>query len=226
MKRDAITIKMCGLGSADAMAAALEAGADMVGLVFHPRSPRFVHDQQAAALASQARGRSLIVALVVNHDDAALSRIMAVAAPDMIQCHGSETPERVAQIRALTGRPVIRALGISRAADLAAVPEAAAAADMLLLDAKPPAGAAYPGGHGQPFDWSILTGLDREQPFMLSGGLNPDNVGEAITRIRAAGQRLAGVDVSSGIESAPGIKDIGKIRDFARAARAAAGAIA
>ena len=183
-------------------------------------------DDRAAALASQARGQALIVALVVNHDDAALSRIMDVAAPDMIQCHGNETPARVAEIRALTGRPVMRALGISGATDLLGVPEAAAAADMLLLDAKPPADAAYPGGHGQPFDWSILSGLDPAQPFMLSGGLNSGNVGEAITRIRAAGQRLTGVDVSSGIESAPGIKDIGKIRDFARAARNAAGATA
>jgi phosphoribosylanthranilate isomerase len=223
---EAITIKMCGLGSHDVMAAALEAGADRVGLVFHPRSPRFVSDERAAALASQARGHALIVALVVNHDDAALSRIMDLAAPDMIQCLGSESPARVADIRALTGRPVIRALGISGATDMLAVPEAAAAADMLLLDAKPPADAAYPGGHGQPFDWSVLTGLDAAQPFMLSGGLNAGNVGEAITRIRAAGQRLTGVDVSSGIESAPGIKDIGKIRDFARAARIAAGATA
>jgi phosphoribosylanthranilate isomerase len=226
MMDEAITIKMCGLGSHDVMAVALEAGADMVGLVFHPRSPRFVSGDRAAALASQARGQALIVALVVNHDDAALSRIMDAAAPDMIQCHGSESPARLAQIRALTGRPVMRALGISGATDLLAVPEAAAAADMLLLDAKPPADAAYPGGHGQPFDWSILSGLDPAQPFMLSGGLNAGNVGEAITRIRAAGQRLTGVDVSSGIESATGIKDIGKIKDFARAARIAAGAIA
>jgi phosphoribosylanthranilate isomerase len=226
MMDEAITIKMCGLGSHDVMAAALAAGADMVGLVFHPRSPRFVSGDRAAALASQARGQAMIVALVVNHDDEALSRIMDAAAPDMIQCHGSESPARLAQIRALTGRPVMRALGISGATDLLAVPEAAAAADMLLLDAKPPADAAYPGGHGQPFDWSILSGLDPAQPFMLSGGLNAGNVGEAITRIRAAGQRLTGVDVSSGIESATGIKDIGKIKEFARAARIAAGATA
>lgn len=216
-----ITVKLCGLNTPETMEAALEAGTDMVGLVFHPKSPRFVDLPTAALLAEQARSRAMIVALVVNHDDTALARIMQAATPDLIQCHGIEDAARIAAIRYLTGRPVMKAVGVATVADLASVTALAPAADRLLLDAKPPEDAAYPGGHGKPFDWAILSALPPDLPFMLSGGLNPGNVANAIRSVRAMGLNLTGVDVSSGIESGPGIKDIVKIRDFVEAARAA-----
>lgn len=216
-----ITIKLCGLSTPETMDAAIRAGADLVALNFHPRSPRFVELDRAASLADQIRGRARLVALVVDLDDETLRAIMAAAAPDIIQCHGSEDAGRIAAIRALTDRPVMKAVGVGSATDLARVAEFSAVADRILLDAKPPKDAAYPGGHGKPFDWGILTALPPDLPFMLSGGLDPANVTDAIRRIRAMGLNLAGVDVSSGIESAPGYKDIAKIRDFVQAARAA-----
>jgi len=218
------TIKVCGLSTPETVAAAVEAGADMIGLVFHPRSPRFVTPEQAAALADGARGRAAIVALVVDHDDAALATIAASARPDLFQVHGKEDGKRIAAIRAAFVRPVMKAVGVAEAADLAAVTAIAPLADRILLDAKPPKDAAYPGGHGRPFDWAILEGLDPGLRFMLSGGLGPDTVADAIARIRRMGLALAGVDVSSGVESAPGLKDMAKIRDFIAAAREAAGA--
>ncbi len=216
-----ITIKICGVRTTAAMAAALDAGADMVGLVFHPKSPRFISDDQAAGLAAQARGRALVVALVVDLDDTALLRITDQAMPDLIQCHGQEDAARLAAIRKLTGRPVMKAVGVASPDDLAAVAVMASAADHVLLDAKPPSGAAYPGGHGKPFDWSILSALQHDVPFILSGGLHAGNVTEAIRSLRAQGLSVNGVDVSSGVESGPGLKDIGKIRDFIAAARRA-----
>lgn len=221
---NAFTIKICGLSTADTMAAALDAGADLVALNFHPRSPRFVTLEQAAALAGQALGRAQLVALIVDLEDEAIAAIAAAARPELVQCHGTETGIRLAQIRALTGAPVMKAIGVAGVDDLREVVAMAPFADRILLDAKPPKDAAYPGGHGRTFDWSVLAGLGPEQPFMLSGGLNPDNVAEAIARIRGMGLALTGVDVSSGVESAPGLKDIAKIRDFIAAAREAAGA--
>lgn len=218
---NSITIKLCGLSTPETMEAALEAGADLVALNFHPKSPRHVSLEQAKRLADQARGRAGIVTLVVDLDDRALGAIMAAAAPDLIQVHGAEDADRITAIRQLTGRPVMKAVGVGGFGDLATVTALAPAADRLLLDAKPPKDAAYPGGHGKPFDWAILSALPPELPFMLSGGLSPDNVADAIRRIRAIGLNLSGVDVSSGIESAPGYKDIAKIRDFVQAARAA-----
>jgi phosphoribosylanthranilate isomerase len=217
-----ITIKLCGLSTPETMEAALDAGADMVGLVFHPKSPRFMEMALAARLADQARERAKIVALVVDLDDKRLNEIAAAAQPDLIQCHGTEDRARIAAIRTMTGRPVMKAVGVGNVADLAHVTALSPFADHILLDAKPPKDASYPGGHGKPFDWAILSALPVDVPFMLSGGLTPDNVAEAIRRIRGMGLSLTGVDVSSGIESAPGIKDIGKIRDFVAAARAAA----
>jgi phosphoribosylanthranilate isomerase len=217
-----LSVKICGLSTPETMEAALAGGADMVGLVFHPKSPRNVSLDGAAALAGQARGRALVVALTVDADDAALDAIMQAVGPDLIQCHGREDEDRLDRILALTGRPIMKAVGVADAADLAAVARFAPHAGRILLDAKPPAGAAYPGGHGQPFDWDILSALGPGEPFMLSGGLNPDNVAEAMGRIRRMGLALAGVDVSSGVETAPGCKDAAKIAQFIKAARAAA----
>ncbi len=218
-----ITIKICGLTTEATMAAALDAGADMVALNFHPKSPRFVALSAASRLAAQARearGRAQLVALVVDLDDEALRAITAATAPDLIQCHGQEDEARLAEIASLTGRPVMKAFGVAMPADLAGV-AGFASAGRILLDAKAPKDATYPGGHGKPFDWSILADLPSDLPFMLSGGLNPDSVATAITTVRGLGRALTGVDVSSGVESAPGLKDIDKIRHFIRAAREA-----
>jgi phosphoribosylanthranilate isomerase len=217
-------IKICGLSTPETMAAALDAGADMVGLVFHPRSPRFVELETAAALAGQARGRAAIVALMVDLPDETIRDITQAVRPDVAQCHGREDGARLALIRTMTGAKVMKAVGVAEASDLPAVIAAGAAADRVLIDAKPPKDAAYPGGHGRPFDWDVLAGLPRDLPFLLSGGLTPDNVAEAIGAVRGLGRDLAGVDVSSGVERAPGVKDAAKIRDFIAAARAAAGA--
>ncbi len=192
----------------------------MVGLVFHPRSPRYIAPESAAALAAMARNRATSVALLVDPDEHLLDVIVDVVDPGMIQLHGSESPERVAEIRGIVGRPVMKAIGIARREDLAAVPPYWGVADRLLLDAKPPRDAAYPGGHGQPFDWGLLDHLDPPLPFMLSGGLTTENVGKAVARIRRGASRLIGVDVSSGVESAQGVKDIGKIVAFIHALRA------
>ena len=194
----------------------------MIGLVFFPRSPRHVDLARAARLAAQARGRAQIVALTVDADDALLAAIIDAARPDILQLHGRETPERVAQVRARFGRPVMKAVGIGGPEDLPALKAHARAADRLLLDAKPPKGAALPGGNGVAFDWNLLAGparasLDLTNPFMLSGGLDPANVGTALRLIRPGG-----VDVSSGVEKAPGVKDPDLIARFVSAARAAA----
>lgn len=210
-------VKICGLSTPETLEAALSAGADMIGLNFHPRSPRFVTREKARELAAIARGRAEIVALIVDFDAAEAAELAGDLNPDWVQLHGRETPEQVMAIRVATGRRVMKALGVAGAADLAAIPAYAAVADLVLLDAKPPKDAAYPGGHGKPFDWSILAELDPALPFMLSGGLDAANVAEAIRSTKPAG-----VDVSSGVETAPGVKDVGRIRDFIAAARRAA----
>jgi phosphoribosylanthranilate isomerase len=209
-------VKICGLSTPQTLDVALDAGADMVGLVFHPKSPRFVTPATAAALAGRVRARAQVVALVVDADDALLAGLVDQVRPDLLQLHGQESPARVAAIRAATGLPVVKALGVSTRDDLAALAAYAGIADHLLLDAKPPKDAAYPGGHGKPFDWAILDGLDPALRYMLSGGLTPTLVGEAIRRVRPWG-----VDVSSGVESSPGVKDPDLIRAFIAAARAA-----
>ncbi|RDJ26858.1 phosphoribosylanthranilate isomerase [Bosea caraganae] len=210
-------VKICGLSTPETLEAALSAGADMIGLNFHPKSPRFVTREKARELAAIARGRAEIVALIVDFDVQQAAELVADLNPEWVQLHGRETPEQVEAIRAATGRRVMKALGVAGAADLVAISAYAAVADLILLDAKPPKDAAYPGGHGKPFDWSILAELDPGLPFMLSGGLDPANVADAVRTIRPAG-----VDVSSGVETAPGIKDIGRISDFVAAARRAA----
>lgn len=211
-----LEIKICGLSTPETLDAALGAGADMVGMVFFAPSPRHVDLATAAALAARARGRAGIVALTVDADDATLAAIVDAARPDMLQLHGKESPGRVAAVRVRFGLPVMKAIGIATAADLARLSAYADVADRLLLDAKPPKGALLPGGNGVPFDWNLLAGLDLTRPFMLSGGLDPDNVGEAVRRVRPPG-----IDVSSGVERAPGIKDPARIAAFLRAARAA-----
>jgi phosphoribosylanthranilate isomerase len=210
-----LVVKVCGLRTAGTMDAALAAGADMVGLVSFPASPRHVETAAAAALAERARGRAQIVLLTVDADDAALADLVAAIRPDWLQLHGRETPERVAAVRRRFGLQVMKALGVREAADLAAA-ASYGAADRLLFDAKPPKDATRPGGNGLAFDWRLLAKLDPRLGFMLSGGLDPANVGEAV---RIA--RPLGVDVSSGVERAPGDKDPALINAFVRAARAA-----
>ncbi len=209
-------VKICGIKDLAAMDAALEAGADMVGLVFFPASPRNVTPAEAGHLAAQARGRAKVVALSVDADDALLDAIEASVAPDLHQLHGGETPARVRALRAKTGKPVMKAIPVATAADLSPLASYEEAADWILFDAKAPKDATRPGGHGQAFDWSLLQDIGRPKPVMLSGGIHPGNVAQAIETVRPDA-----VDVSSGVESAPGIKDREKIFAFVRAARGA-----
>jgi phosphoribosylanthranilate isomerase len=205
-------VKICGLSTPDTLEAAITAGADFVGLVFFAKSPRNVSLRQAAKLAEQARGRALIVALVVDADDTLLRALATDVQPDFIQAHGTETPERLAAMKSLTGISMIKAL---RVRDQSHVLAAAAfkAAAFPLYDAMPPENAVLPGGNGHVFDWSILK--DAPKPFMLAGGLNPDNVAQALVSTQAPM-----VDVSSGVESNPGVKDAKLIAKFIEAAKA------
>jgi phosphoribosylanthranilate isomerase len=214
-------IKICGLSTRESLEVALDAGADMVGLVFHPKSPRNVSLDQAASLRADVAERARVVALVVDAPDAQLAAIRSAVQPDMFQFHGQESFERIREVRANIGLPVMKAIGVATEADLAPLSGYASVADALLLDAKPPQDAAYPGGHGKTFDWQVLSALPPRLTFMLSGGLVPENVGAAIRTVRGMGLALAGVDVSSGVESAPGVKDTAKIRAFIAAAREA-----
>lgn len=209
-------IKICGLSTAATLDVALDAGADMVGFVRFPPSPRHVDLAVGRDLSRRARGRAVRVLLVVDPTDVEFAEALDAIDPDLIQLHGHETPERVAAIRTRTGRPVMKALGIADAADLGRVPAYLVVADRVLLDAKPPRDALLPGGNGVAFDWSLLAALDPAGPIMLSGGLDTGNVGRAIV---ATGLRA--VDVSSGVETAPGVKDPAKIASFVAAARAA-----
>lgn len=206
-------VKICGLSDEEGVDAALESGADFVGFVFYPPSPRNVALGHAAGLAVRARGKASVTALTVDAEDALLVEIAGVLRPDFLQLHGEETPERVAAIQRLTGIRVIKALGVASRADLAAV-ERHAAADRFLLDAKPPRSATRPGGNASPFDWSLLRGFSPPRPWILAGGLTADNVVEAL---RATG--APGVDVSSGVEIAPGRKDPDLVRAFLAAVR-------
>src|ERR1700742_1209699 len=209
-----LAVKICGLSTRETLDGALEAGADMVGFVFFPPSPRHLALDAARGLAQHVRRRATKVALTVNADDATLSGIVEVLQPDILQLHGHETPARVAEIKRKFGREVMKALPVENSADLGSLPSYAAVADRILFDARPPKGATRPGGLGAVFDWQLLGGLDLKLRFMVSGGLHAGNVAEAI-RITGAD----GVDVSSGGERAPGVKDIEMIRDFIRAAR-------
>jgi phosphoribosylanthranilate isomerase len=214
-------IKICGIKDLAAMDAALHAGADLVGLVFFPPSPRSVSLDEGARLAARAKGHALVVALTVDAGDALLNSIMARVAPNMLQLHGQETPARVSEVRKRSGVPVMKALAVAAAEDLDIAPAFAAVADQLLFDARPPRDATRPGGHGRAFDWTLLTQVDRTKPIMLSGGLDPDNVASAIRLVRPDA-----VDVSSGVEKSPGVKDPEKISAFVANARAASASLA
>lgn len=210
-----VDVKICGLTDEEAMDAAIEAGADYLGLVFFAKSPRYVSPERAAELCQFVEGVSK-VGLFVDPDDAFLDEVLSHVRLDLLQFHGSESPERLEAIRAEFALPVMKVISVESAADLAQAEVFAAVADRLLFDAKPPKGAVLPGGNAVSFDWSILSGFKSPLPWMLAGGLTPDNVAQAI---RATGTRA--VDVSSGVESAPGVKDPAKIAAFIKAAKGA-----
>ncbi len=209
-------IKICGLSTPDTLDAAIAAGADMVGFVFFPPSPRHLALDSAQRLGARVAGRARKVALTVDANDETHAAVIAALAPDYLQLHGSETPARVRELREKFRLPVIKAIGVSAAVDLAAIDAYTGMVDIILLDAKPPKDATRPGGNARSFDWTILKGVAIAMPWMLSGGLNHGNVAEAL-RITGA----PAVDVSSGVESAPGVKDAALIADFCARARAA-----
>jgi phosphoribosylanthranilate isomerase len=210
-----LDVKICGLSTRETLDAALGAGADMVGFVFFPPSPRHVSFDSARELAASVRGRARKVALTVDADDATFSAIVNALKPDILQLHGRESVARILQLKQKFGLEVMKALPVETAADLLSLPEFATVSDRILFDARPPKAATRPGGLGTTFDWHLLEDLDLKLPFMVSGGLTADNVAEAL-RVTGAG----GVDVSSSVERAPGVKDPQLIDRFIRAARA------
>lgn len=213
---DAVAVKICGLTCAQAVDDAVAAGARYVGFVIFPRSPRHLGLDDVALLAQRVPEGVAKVALTVDADDAALDALLAAAPIDMLQLHGHETPARVAWVRARYGLPVMKAVGVADAADLAGLDSYLQVADQILLDAKPPKGAELPGGNGLAFDWRLIEGREWSKPWMLAGGLTPDTVAQAI---RLTGARQ--VDVSSGVESAPGVKDPARVAAFIQAAQSA-----
>lgn len=209
-------VKICGLSTEATVRAAKDAGADCIGLVFFPKSPRNLSLDQGERLATVAHERPglLVAALVVDADMALIDAIVERVSPDLLQLHGRETPERVNEIKARTGLQVMKAIGVRESADLAAITAYRDTADRILLDAKPPKGGDLPGGNGVAFDWSLLESLDLDRRFMLSGGLNAETVAMALD---ATG--ITAVDVSSGVETTPGVKDVRLIAEFVGAAR-------
>jgi phosphoribosylanthranilate isomerase len=210
-----LLVKICGLSTRETLEVALDEGADMVGFVFFPPSPRHLSLERARELGRQVRSRALKVALTVNSDDAALENIIDALQPDILQLHGHETVARLREIKQRFGMPVMKAVAVESSADLALLPGYAATADRILFDARPPRGATRPGGLGAVFDWNILENVDVKLPFMVSGGLKADNVADAVRITHATG-----VDVSSGVERSAGMKDPELIEKFIRAARA------
>jgi phosphoribosylanthranilate isomerase len=211
-----LLVKICGLKTPQALDVALDSGADLVGFVFFPPSPRNLGYEAARTLGQRVKGRAGKVALTVDATDEMLAEIISALQPDMLQLHGTETPDRVVVVRTRFGLPVMKALPIAERADLSPIHLYAKVADQIIFDARAPREATRPGGLGKPFDWHLLENVDPGVPFMLSGGLDAGNVAEALSITRAPG-----VDVSSGVERAPGEKDPDKIRAFIRAARAA-----
>ena len=209
-----IQVKICGINSVESADAAVRAGADFTGLVFHPKSARALNMEQARALSDRMKGRTRIVALMVEPDDAALKAVVATAKPDFIQLHGKESVARISDIRSMTGLPVIKVLSVAEASDLAAASQYEAVADMLMFDAKAPENATREGGHGVAFDWQLLNGRTFSRPWLLAGGLNAENVARAVSISGAPG-----VDVSSGVETSPGVKNPEMIRTFIENAR-------
>jgi phosphoribosylanthranilate isomerase len=211
-----LDVKICGLKTEAALAAALAGGASHVGFIFFAKSPRYVDPAEAGRLRQLAAGKAKAVAVAVDADDATLDAIVVAMRPDLLQLHGSESPERVAALKVRHGLPVMKVFSVRTTADLDGIKAYRGVADHFMLDAKPPKGSELPGGNGVAFDWRILAGLDPDLDYMLSGGLNAGNIGEAL--------RLAnppGIDVSSGVESAPGVKDTALIAEFFRAIRTA-----
>jgi len=211
-----IQVKICGITSPEAADAAVRAGADFAGLVFHTGSPRNLRAEQAAPLANRMRGRVRLVVLVADARDDDIVNAVSAVRPEFIQFHGHETADRIESLRAKFGVSVIKAIPIAEASDFANVPQFEKVSDMLLFDAKAPANAARPGGHGAAFDWQLLCGRTFSRPWLLGGGITAENVSRAVA---ASGAR--GVDVSSGVETSPGMKSPEKIFDFVVAARGA-----
>ncbi len=210
-----LDVKICGLSTRETLGAALGAGADMVGFVFFPPSPRHVSFDLARELGAAVKGQARKVALTVDADDATLSAIVAALKPDILQLHGHESVSRIVELKQRFGLEVMKALSVETSADLASLPDYAAVSDRILFDARPPKDATRPGGLGATFDWHVLKNLDLKRPYMVSGGLSVVNVAEALRVTRAGG-----VDVSSSVECAPGVKDPQLIERFIRAARA------
>ena len=214
MSGASVPVKICGLTEPQTLAATIAAGADLAGFVFFPKSPRHIDLAAARALGEQAAGRIKKVALTVDADDPTLDALVAALAPDLLQLHGQESPARVGALRARYGLPVIKAIGVATAADVDAARAYEGVADWLLFDAKPAPNAAVPGGAGVVFDWDLLRNISAKN-WMLSGGLDPENVSDALARTQAPA-----VDVSSGVERARGVKDAEKISAFVAAVRA------
>ena len=212
-----LIVKICGLSTPETLDAALGAGADMVGFVFFPPSPRHLQFDVARALGQRVRGRAQKVALTVDADPAFLQSIVEALGPDILQLHGAESVAQITAIRRKFGLPVMKAVPIAVKEDLARIGTYATVADRLLFDARAPRDATRPGGLGNTFDWHLLKNVRSGVPFMLSGGLDATNIVDALRITRATG-----IDVSSGVERAPGVKDVDKIITFVRAARRAA----
>lgn len=208
----ALDIKICGLKTPEAVAAALDGGATHIGFIFFPKSPRHITPDAAARLRAAATGRAVAVAVTVDADDEALDEIVKTVRPDMLQLHGGETPDRVRFLKERYNLPVMKAFSIREAGDLEAIAPYRGIADRFLFDAKPPKGSELPGGNGISFDWNLLAALDADIDYMLSGGLNADNIAEALLKTGAPG-----IDISSGVECAPGEKDVRLIENFFQA---------
>ncbi|MBD9573248.1 phosphoribosylanthranilate isomerase [Ensifer sp. ENS08] len=209
-------VKICGLKTAEAAERAVALGASHVGFIFFPKSPRNIEPDDAGRIADRIRGQAKIVAVTVNADNDELDEIVSALNPDILQLHGSEDAERLLTVRAMYGLPVMKALSVREASDLEKIDAYIGIADRFLFDAKPPKGSDLPGGNGVSFDWKLLDALDGSVDYMLSGGLNADNIGEAMAQTSARA-----IDISSGVESAPGVKDLKLMESFFNAVRQA-----
>ena len=209
-------VKICGLKTAEAAERAVALGASHVGFIFFPKSPRNIEPDDAGRIADRIRGQAKIVAVTVNADNDELDEIVSALNPDILQLHGSEDADRLLTVKAMYGLPVMKAFSVREASDLEKIDAYIGIADRFLFDAKPPKGSDLPGGNGVSFDWQLLDALDGSVDYMLSGGLNADNIGEAMAQTSARA-----IDISSGVESAPGVKDLKLMESFFNAVRQA-----